>query len=355
MPESVKRDFQKQVDDSKVLKSIQFANDDETLRELMVTCAKTNCHVPLIIYDKTQSEFDVTDPFIWKRAKNFYLTNDCLTFGAHLKLFQKVIEEEKRLAERERLAEFLPPELLRPKAYARSPQRKVVQKKKGGKKPSAKTTKEKGQKPLGPNEHEVKVVSLAPAAPSQADQPRLEHRAKQQEQLLQQKAKREEEKKKLEEAKSLVMQEKIERAERRVEENAHVLSKIEVKFMDDAVHPTMDELDLYELIWAPESKRKHLSWGGFCSRLKSFGWTSYNEDGSSQVFVPPTWFGKVIVHAPDELKVTLRREKIMIHQAHDKAVTPIPRYCIGFLHEALGNNLGLSALMVQALIKKING
>lgn len=367
MPESVKMEFLKQANDAKILKSVQFQNNNEDLKELMASFSKTNCHLPLLVYDKKQSEFDVTSPLTWKRAKDFSLSNDCLTFREYLKLFQKEIEEEGRLAreeaiiaERARQAEFLPPELLRPQASASPKQPKFVKgggkkksRKVGGKQKSGKEPKVKNEKVKEGDALKMSVVPLPSRPSTNTDKLRLEHRAKQQDQLRQQEAKKEEKRKKLEEEKLLERQEIIARADRRMQENGHALSKIKVKFRQEAFQPTMDELELYELIWGPDSKRKHLSWALLCSTLRKFGWSSYNEDGSSQVFVPPAWFGQVIVHAPDELKVTLRRERIMIHQAHDKAQTPMPSYCIGYLHEALGNNLGLSALMVRALKLKI--
>jgi hypothetical protein len=120
------------------------------------------------------------------------------------------------------------------------------------------------------------------------------------------------------------------------------------------MQPTPKELEIYEKIWSPQSARKDLSWEILSKSLKTYGWIISNSDGSQVILTPPAWFWSLTVTAPEELKIHFRPTKFPVHKAHKASETPMAEYIIGFLREGLGNNIGLSELVLKAIIAHLN-
>jgi hypothetical protein len=145
----------------------------------------------------------------------------------------------------------------------------------------------------------------------------------------------------------------IRRAELKVESYSDMVERIQVTF-DEGYRPCLEELQLYQLIWGPDTGRKTLCWEKLSGLLIQFGWGITYTGGSYTTLKPPVWFSMVKVAAPEGLGVHFRSSTIMVHHPHDEAEAPMPFYVIGFLREQLGDNIGMSDIVVGAMIRQLN-
>ena len=115
--------------------------------------------------------------------------------------------------------------------------------------------------------------------------------------------------------------------------------------------PSLEELELYKLIWSSKRDTDQLSWADLSSRLKAFGWGEDGRGGSSVVLLPPTWLEHVKTEGEGALKIN--RAGMLLDRPHLRAVKPMPDFVFYFLTKGFERNMGLSEIMIDALINHV--
>jgi hypothetical protein len=288
------------------------------------------------------------------------LTSERLDFEQYFKPFESELEDEKRMLkkqEEEKRALVLA-------SFSGSP----FSAKRAAEKSSKKSKQAKGKRPnhkvapvVQPVSDPVPLEPIALPAETIESPKIIESPAKtiqnKEEKGPTKKGKRQEKR----QAELDIRQQKIDsvllRASEKEEAFATAISQIKVTYGagNDDFSPLLEELELYKLIWSPDSERKNLNWTKLSSGLKSFGWTIFGNGGSYQVLQPPVWFSTVQVVAPEAFKIHFHNAKVMVHSPHDEAQAPMPNYVTSFLREALERNIGLSELVVNVMLANFNG
>ncbi len=154
----------------------------------------------------------------------------------------------------------------------------------------------------------------------------------------------------LQQEKQALIQQKMEAYDRNVESAQAALADIRFNF-EEAWEPSVQELELYKLIWSSKRETDTLSWLNLSSHLKSYGWAEDARGGSSVLLLPPSWLEHVATEGTGALK--LNRAGMLLDHPHQRAVKPMPDYVFYFLRQNLEHNVGLSEVMIEALIQHV--
>jgi hypothetical protein len=281
-------------------------------------------------------------------ARQFFLNSECLTFDGFYKPIlaaEKSVEQSMNEAKKDKIASsFLVGTVERkPNAHR-------------GRKAQGKSK----QGPKKPVQHVADVIdSPAPVASVVLEEkvPPVPNEVVPQAAVKKGLTKREKlQKKKLDKQEKLsqAVAERQEVAERNQQTQQHMVNSIQVHF-EEAFTPSIEELEIYAKIWGPDSNRRDLCWADLRGQLKGFGWDVSNGAGGSYIdLIPPAWFGKVRVTADAALKINFRYARLMIHKPHLPALAPMPSYVVAFLREEFSGAIGLSEVVVNAMIRKRN-
>ncbi len=196
-------------------------------------------------------------------------------------------------------------------------------------------------------EQKTPVATIQSSTPTQETKERAALAKQRRKEII---AKKEADKSKKREEREAEIEKRMETYDRNVEAASAALKDISFKF-EEAWEPTIEELELYKLIWSSKKETDQLSWAELSSRLKSFGWGEDGRGGSSVLLLPPNWLEHVT--AKGEGALNLNRAGMLLDHPHLRAVNPMPDYVFYFLRESLERNVGLSEIMIEALMQHV--
>jgi hypothetical protein len=311
---------------------MRVVSSEENVR--MYTDCKRNglldgAHVCLLFSDSKKYDTKLlADTELRQQARDFYLSNQSLSFQTCIDAAHKRIAEQlaaKRAAVAASYLKGVAPFVSSRKA------------------PAPKKKKRIAQLSVADNPNEEAQTQPPAIAPEPAVKARQKPPSEKQKRV----AKKERER----QLREAAINERLEVERRNIEHQMRMVESIEVTF-GEGLCPSLEELDIYACIWGPDSGRKTLCWQELKSLLLRFGWRITNDEAVYIVLTPPAWMSYVKVRADAALNIHFHYSKFMIHKPHDDVLTPMPAYVIAFMREELEGSLGLSEVVVQAMIKR---